>query len=240
MFAGNTADPWTSFSRPLWTLVSFTLEVAGVGLLLVLPLIYIGGPPQLDPTRAVFTPLSAMGSEDDRPTGSVARSNRNYTSRILVVRPGTPPAISVVDDRDAFPLVELGIGVPYSAGTLDTHRVIDSIGGTPLMPKPPVLVAHPARVSAIMEGYLIRQVEPVYPPLARAARIQGTVELEALISRQGTIEKLQVLKGHPMLVKAAVDAVSEWRYRPYLLNGEPVEVETHVTVNFSLSRASEP
>ena len=86
-----------------------------------------------------------------------------------------------------------------------------------------------------MEGYLIHQVEPVYPPLARAARVQGTVELHALITTQGTIEKLQVLRGHPLLVKAAVDAVDEWRYRPYVLNGEPVEVETDVTVKFSLS-----
>jgi protein TonB len=86
-----------------------------------------------------------------------------------------------------------------------------------------------------MEGNLIYKVQPLYPPLARSARIQGTVLLRAVISRAGTIENLQALSGPPMLIHAALDAVSQWRYRPYLLNGEPVEVETQVTVNFSLS-----
>jgi protein TonB len=85
------------------------------------------------------------------------------------------------------------------------------------------------------EGDLIRKVQPSYPPLARAARIQGTVLLQALISKQGTIEHLQLISGHPMLVQAAMDAVRQWRYRPYVLNGEPVEVETQITVNFSLA-----
>ncbi len=87
----------------------------------------------------------------------------------------------------------------------------------------------------MMEGNLIHKVQPVYPPLARAARIQGAVVIRAIISRNGTIENLQTLSGHPMLVGAALDAVRQWRYRPYILNGDPVEVETQVTVNFSLS-----
>ena len=79
------------------------------------------------------------------------------------------------------------------------------------------------------------RVQPLYPPLARQARIQGQVVIRAVISRNGMIENLQVLSGHPMLVQAAIDAVKQWRYRPYFLNGEPVEVETQVTVNFLLS-----
>jgi protein TonB len=78
-------------------------------------------------------------------------------------------------------------------------------------------------------------VLPTYPSLARAARIEGTVVLQAIISKQGTIENLKVVSGHPMLVQAAIDAVREWRYRPYILNNEPVEVETQITVNFSLA-----
>ena len=87
----------------------------------------------------------------------------------------------------------------------------------------------------MMEGNLVHKVQPAYPPLARAARIQGPVVLRAIISKAGTIENLQVLSGHPLLVPAAIDAVRQWRYRPYNLNGEPVEVETQVTVNFILS-----
>ena len=84
------------------------------------------------------------------------------------------------------------------------------------------------------EGDLIHKVLPTYPPLARSARIQGQVVLQAVISKQGAIENLRVLAGHPMLVPAAIEAVRQWRYRPYVLNNEPVEVETQVTVNFSL------
>ena len=82
---------------------------------------------------------------------------------------------------------------------------------------------------------LIRQVRPVYPPLARQARIQGTVKLTAIIAKNGTIEKLEVMGGHPLLIPAALSAVKQWRYKPTLLNGQPVEVVTQVDVNFTLS-----
>jgi len=91
------------------------------------------------------------------------------------------------------------------------------------------------RLSHWSEGNLVYRVQPSYPPLARQARIQGPVELRAIISKNGTIENLSVLSGHAMLVAAAIEAVKKWRYRPYLLNGEPVEVETEITVNFILS-----
>ena len=82
---------------------------------------------------------------------------------------------------------------------------------------------------------LVRQVRPVYPPLARQARIQGTVKLTAIIAKDGTIQKLEVLGGHPLLIPSALAAVKQWRYRPTLLNGQPVEVVTQVDVNFTLS-----
>jgi periplasmic protein TonB len=85
------------------------------------------------------------------------------------------------------------------------------------------------------EGDLVRKVLPAYPPLARAARIEGTVVLQAMISKQGIIENLRVVTGHPMLVPAAIEAVRQWRYRPYVLNNAPVEVETQITVNFLLA-----
>jgi protein TonB len=87
----------------------------------------------------------------------------------------------------------------------------------------------------MMEGNLIYRVQPEYPALARQVRIQGLVVLRAIINRDGAIENLQALSGHPLLVPAALNAVRQWRYRPYVLNGEPVEVETEVKVNFILS-----
>ena len=82
---------------------------------------------------------------------------------------------------------------------------------------------------------ITRRVEPVYPPIAERARVQGTVQLKAIISKEGAIENLQLVSGHPLLVPAAMDAVKQWRYRPYILNGEPLEVETIVIVNFHLN-----
>ena len=82
---------------------------------------------------------------------------------------------------------------------------------------------------------LIRQVQPRYSGLARQARIQGTVILEAIISRQGSVENLRVIKGHPLLIQSALEAVRQWRYRPIVLNGVPVEVITRITVRFNLA-----
>ena len=93
----------------------------------------------------------------------------------------------------------------------------------------------PARVSGgVMDGLLVGKVIPNYPPVARAAGVEGTVVLQATISKTGTIDNLRVVKGPALLQKAAMDAVSRWRYRPYLLNGEPVEVESTINVNFTM------
>jgi len=96
----------------------------------------------------------------------------------------------------------------------------------------------PQRIRAsqgAMTGMLDKKVEPIYPPLARQARIQGVVTLRAQISKSGDVVNLQLVSGHPMLAPAAIEAVKQWKYRPYLLNGDPVEVETDITVNFTLS-----
>jgi protein TonB len=87
----------------------------------------------------------------------------------------------------------------------------------------------------VSQGLLIHQVKPTYPPLARQARIQGTVVLQAVIGKDGSIQNLKVVSGHPMLAPAALEAVKQWRYKPYFLNGEPVEVDTTINVNFTLS-----
>jgi protein TonB len=88
----------------------------------------------------------------------------------------------------------------------------------------------------VIQGLRIKDVTPTYPPLARAARVQGSVVLAALIGKDGAIQNLRVISAaSPLLIQSALDAVKQWRYRPYLLNGEPVEVDTTITVNFTLS-----
>ena len=88
--------------------------------------------------------------------------------------------------------------------------------------------------SGVMSGYLVYKVVPNYPAIARAIRLGGTVVLQATISKSGAIENLRVVSGPAMLQQAAIDAVQQWRYRPYLLNGQPVEVDTTVNVDFTL------
>jgi periplasmic protein TonB len=131
---------------------------------------------------------------------------------------------------------------PYSLYDLQDHGQVSGIGiahsiGDDI---PMIVPARPLPVKAILvshlaEANLLHKVQPVYPALARQGRIQGAVELRAIISKTGAIENLTVVRGHPMLAPAAVEAVKQWRYRPYLLNGEPIEVETDITVNFFLS-----
>jgi periplasmic protein TonB len=100
----------------------------------------------------------------------------------------------------------------------------------------PKIAAQKVRVSSgVAQGLLIHQVTPKYPPLARQARIQGTVVLQAVIGKDGTVQNLHVLSGHPMLTQSAMDAVKQWRYKPYFVNGEPVEADTQINVNFNLS-----
>jgi len=121
----------------------------------------------------------------------------------------------------------------------------DGLGGA--SPSESVLGGHaaPAKVvpsrpfaisSGIATGMLIRQTQPVFPAIAKAARVSGTVVLHATISKNGTIKDLQVVSGSPMLQQAAIDAVRTWRYKPYKLSNEPIEVETNINVVFALDK----
>jgi periplasmic protein TonB len=116
-------------------------------------------------------------------------------------------------------------GFPITGTTSGNYHVL------PSQPAPPTKVF---RTSSMMEGSLIRRVQPLYPQLAKNARIQGPVVLFAVINKAGGIDNLHVVSGHPMLVQAAIEAVKQWQYRPYILNQEPIEVETQITVNFVL------
>jgi protein TonB len=106
---------------------------------------------------------------------------------------------------------------------------------------PPVVVkaappkpTGPARISGgVMAGTIIEKTQPIYPPIARAAHVSGAVVLHAIIGKNGSIQNLQVISGPEMLRASALDAVQHWRYKPYLLNNEPTEVDTTITVNFN-------
>lgn len=122
--------------------------------------------------------------------------------------------------------------------------IIGSVPSAAPPPPPPPKkeepkAATPQRIKVggnVQSAKLVRQPRPVYPPLAKQARISGVVKLSAVIGKDGTIRELQTMSGHPLLVPAALDAVKQWVYQPTLLNGEPVEVQTQIDVNFTLSQ----
>ena len=157
-----------------------------------------------------------------------------------------PKTVTQIVDEGPPPEAQVGGvvgGVPGGVPGGQIGGVLGGVlGGAPSSvappPPPPPTPKPPQRVRVggnVQQANLIRQVKPPYPPLAKQARIQGTVVLEAVISKQGSVENLRVISGHPLLIQAALDAVKQWKYKPTLLNGEPVEVVTTVTVNFNLS-----
>jgi len=241
MFADSLLEShWAHRAQRGWTTVaSFALQALCVAVVIMLPLLYTEGLPRLH--------LVSMGAPIGPPPGRrAAEAHRpSPTSPHTSLRPGiivapqqVPRGIdpggsnSIVEEPECPTCVLGSIGDPASNAYVP-RSIGDTVAVIP--PPPPAIVAHAPHVSVMMEGYLVHRVQPAYPPLARAARIQGAVVLRAIISKAGTIENLQVLTGHPLLVPAAIEAVRQWRYRPYNLNGEPVEVETQVTVNFILS-----
>ncbi|MEO5936502.1 MAG: energy transducer TonB, partial [Terriglobales bacterium] len=142
--------------------------------------------------------------------------------------------INPTDDNDTGPPRPFVPGGPMGRPDGDP-----SLLGTLIPKNPPPVSGRPAErpvVSQIALGTLISRTQPVYPPLAVRTGTEGTVLLRAVIDRQGRITQVQVLSGHPLLQPAVRNAVEQWRYRPYILNGHPVEVETQITVNFKLAR----
>jgi periplasmic protein TonB len=220
------------------TLTSLGLQALAAAVLLLLPLIATSALPRL---RPLSPPVSLAPPSGPPPPPSHPQSSAVTPSKMLgnvLLAPQRIPigVQNVVDDPAPPQLGASGSYVPGSTGSGDPNEILNSIGtgAKPALPPPPP-PAHMVRLSSMREGDLIYRVKPEYPSLARSARIQGPVVLQAVISRQGTIENLRVLTGHPMLVRAAIDAVIQWRYRSYVLNNEPVEVEAQITVNFSLS-----
>jgi periplasmic protein TonB len=240
MFADFSTDSeWQNHSHRGWTtLISFAAQAVAVGSLLLLPLFYTEGLPRLAMLAPLLAPAPPPATPPTPRPSSPSTPQSNLMGSRLMSPPAIPATVTILTETTPAPPmidpsaagVRHGIGDAHGRGT-----VLDSVLGSELaLPPPPPAIHHPA-VSRMMEGNLIHRVQPDYPVLARQVRVQGQVVLRAMISREGAIENLQVVSGHPMLIPAAVAAVRQWRYRPYVLNGEPVEVETEVKVNFVLS-----
>jgi protein TonB len=158
--------------------------------------------------------------------------------------PKTIPKDIAMIKEDELPPPSAGVGVVGGvAGGMAGGQINGVLGGiigsvpTAAPPPPPPPKAAPTRIRVggnVQAANLIHQVKPSYPALAKQARIQGTVELSAIIGKDGRVQDLKLVRGHPLLVQAAIQAVRDWEYRPTLLNGEPVEVATTIDVNFTL------
>lgn len=232
----NTLETtWDRSARRGWsTLASFIFQGLALSLLFAISLFWMEAPPLLRFADILTPPPPAPAPVvSERPSAIVRSSNISHGQLIEPI--AVPTTIANLHESQAPPAPDLGPGV-YGSTELSGHRVSNTIADAMnvVVPPPTPVVTHPIRISHMAEGSLIYRLQPQYPELARQAHIQGTVQLRAIISKSGTIENLVAESGHPLLIPAAMKAVRQWRYRPYLLNGEPVEVDTEITVNFIL------
>lgn len=224
------------------SMVAFTIEIIIIGVMVLIPLIFTEALPKGTTMFMLVAPPPPPPPPP--PAAAVVQHVRVVQTDIVngELRTPTkiPKQIKMIQEDEAPPpsMASAGVvgGVPGGVPGGQMGGVIGGIiSSTPVaVPK----VATPQRVrvsSGVSTGLLIRKVPPTYPPLARQARIQGVVVLQAQISKEGNIQNLQLISGHPMLAPAAIEAVKQWKYKPYLLNGEPVEVDTQVQVNFTLA-----
>jgi len=232
------------------TTTSFIFNILVIVLMLLIPLAFTE---QL-PTAQLLTFLVAPPPPPPPPPPAAAAQAQQIVRQIQTDMLSTgelrtpsriPSKIQMIKEEEAPPPVFAGGGVIGGVpGGVPGGQLGGVIGGiisatSSLANVPKLSVVTPQRIrvsQGVTKGLCIHRVDPIYPVLAKEARVQGDVVLQAIIDVNGNITNLQLISGHPMLVPSAIAAVKEWRYKPYLLNGNPVEVETTITVIFALSQ----
>jgi protein TonB len=223
-----------STKTPKWMLLTLTLNLTLVAALVTYPLINPEGLPARVLQRALYAPPPPL-APPPQPRTSQPVSLQTATIRNPFAAPPTIPTATRTDLDSA----------PPPAAYIDMNKSTGGVSGADSLstslfhtyPPPAVHPAPPRSVpvsSGVIEGYILYRATPLYPVIARTVGVSGSVALAATISKSGAIQNLRVVSGHPMLRQAALDAVEKWRYRPYILNGQPVEVETTINVVFSL------
>jgi len=228
MFSDLAASQGSAVRR--WTaMASFTLQSALVAAALVYPLLY---PQSLPPVmRTLFLPASNP-EIPERPQTNVSHASSGARHTLMVNTRRWSFTGSSNSIEDSAPTQPPGMSdVIGDPGPGVENSIMDDY----VRPVPTIAVQpHPPRTSVIMEGNLIHKVEPQYPLIAKQLHIEGTVIVKAIISRDGVITHAEAESGQTLLAQAALAAVRQWRYRPYYLNHEPIEVETEIRVNFVL------
>jgi protein TonB len=229
------------------TTTSFIINILAIIVMLLIPLAFteqlpraqlltflVAPPPPPPPPPPAAAPVQRVVRQIE--TDMLSSGALRTPSKI-------PQKIQMIKEEEAPPPMPAtgGVvgGVPGGIPGGQMGGVIGSVitsSNLAAVPKFVPVIPQRVRISAgVTRGLLIHRVEPTYPTLAKAARVQGDVVLSAIIDGNGQITNLQLVSGHPMLVPAALTAVRQWRYKPYLLNGQPVEVETTITVIFTLT-----
>lgn len=225
-------------TRSKWFAIgSFLLQAAILTLLILIPYFHPAALPKQALTLLLIAPPPPMARAEiaEIPTHAVvarAAAPTMLTAWTALSRIPQHAAMGVTDTAPG----DIAPGFERSG---DGNGVMDTLGKESVSP-PPVVITQkirsgPLRISAgVAAGRLLTPIQPIYPAIAKTARIQGTVVVEAVISREGTVENLRVVSGPPMLAQAALSAIARARYEPYRLNGDPVEVETTINVIFRL------
>jgi protein TonB len=217
-----------------WMIATFGLNASILAALIAIPLMYPSALPQM--MSAILMEAPAPVEETHpvaRPEHQAAHASDMFENRVMAPRliPRDPWIPTTPEPPQATNVMGLGGSGPLAASGTGSDPFNCSDVRPPVRPA----VQPTQHVSkGVMEGLLVNRVLPVYPAMAREMRVAGRVELQAAISRSGTIENPRVVSGPTLLQQAAIDAVKQWRYRPYLLNDQPVEVETTINVDFRL------
>ena len=223
------------------TTIAFIAQIALVGVLVLIPLIYTEALPKGQLTTFLVAPPPPPPPPPPpaaAPVHVVKKIETDLNNGQLRTPTAIPKKVAMIKEDEPPPSAGAGVmgGVAGGVPGGSMGGVIGGIVSSTPVAVPKVATPQKVRVSqGVSEGLLLHKVTPNYPALAKQARIQGSVVLQATIGKDGSILNLRIVSGHPMLTSAAMDAVKQWKYKPYMLNGEAVEVETTVQVNFTLS-----
>jgi periplasmic protein TonB len=230
----KTNKPWT-------VILSMIFQVAFLAVLILIPLIYT----EALPKTMMATLLVAPPPPPPPPPPPIAqivhvKPQVHLMDAGKLVTPKVIPKDIKIIKEDAPDMSSMGMQGGVVGGVAGGQMggviggVIGGVGGAPPPPRP--TQQRIRQGGQVQAAKLTNKVQPLYPPLARQTRISGTVRLHAIIAKNGTVEQLEVISGHPLLVQAALDAVRQWKYQPTTLNGEAVEVDTTIDVIFSLNQ----
>jgi len=248
MFEDSLVDDKIKTHRGATAIVAFILQVIVIAVIVLIPLVFTQAlpinvhdvtmlvappPPPPPPPPPAAAPAAPHVAKVTPPVTNELTEPLRIPKKIAMVheepannQPATAPSIAGVPGG-----VPGGVAGGVPGGMLGGVMGSMGTGAVPKLEAPKKV-----RVSqGVSEGLLVHKVTPQYPSLAKQARIQGDVVLHAEIGKNGKVEQLQVVRGQPLLTAAAIDAVKQWQYKPYFLNGEPVAVDTTITVNFELN-----